>query len=140
MDNDTIDDVRDTFYNLQDILDDIERNKFVGFLPANLITDSKKSSSSDSSGSDSTSGKQKAAQNTKARPEWCLPDGQRVGDIFDAEALKSCPEFKPGVKCCIRFAAKGHCFQNCKNKGSHCEWPEDIVKKYHDWQALHRKL
>ena len=139
MDNDSIDDVRPTFYDLQDILDDIERNKFTGFLPATLLSEHKKSPATDTS-SNNSSNKQKAAENSKVRPEWRLPDGQKVGDIFDAEAIKSCPELKPGVKCCIRCASKGHCFQNCKNKASHCEWPEDVVKKYHDWQALHRKL
>ena len=136
--NDCIEDVRPTFYDLQNILDDVERNKFSGILPAVLLPDSSKGNAKQKLSKDSPT-KAKADENEAVRPEWRLPDGVKVGDVFDSDAIKSCPEVKPGVKCCVRFASKGHCFSNCRNKEAHCEWPEAVGKKYHDRQAKHRK-
>ena len=142
MDNDSIIDIRRTFYDVQDILDDIERNRFTGTLPASLINNQPliKSPTKDySAKGDENNNKQKGDENKNIRPEWRIPDGQRVGDVFDSEAIKACPDFKPGVKCCIRFATKGHCFSNCRNRESHCDWPDAVSKKYHEWQSQHRK-
>ena len=87
MDNDSIQDVRRTFYDLQDVLDDIERNKFVGFLSTGLIQDQQGTPSSVKS-KVNPSNKQKAMENDNAHPEWRIPCGQKVVDVFSAEEIK----------------------------------------------------
>lgn len=126
-------------YNLSQFIEDVENGTFVGSLPPALSSDSPRIENSSSLKKEKKKpSSNSSTNNAHKKPEWSIGN-KRVGEVFCKEALSKVPEFRSGISCCVRFALKGYCFENCSLKESHCEWPSDVQKKYHQWQAEHRQ-